>query len=149
MTLINRKKISKDNGFTLIEVLVASVILFASIATVSMIYRGAFLSSEQANKHVNISGVMPSLLANVRSDIRTQGNTFESQLGDQGNAWSVQYQWQANLVQHKSAPQRLDVDTGDYVNPPIKYKLWLVELDVQYQSISKHYQFYEMSWSND
>jgi len=140
---------SKDNGFTLIEVLVAAVILFASIATVSMIYRGAFLSSEKANKHVTISGVMPSIMANIRANIRAQGNSFESQLSNQGNAWNVEYKWQANLVQHKSAPQRLDVDSGDYVNPPMKYKLWQVELDVQYQYNTKHYQFYEMSWSNE
>jgi type II secretory pathway component PulJ len=149
LILIPIKNIKKDKGFTLIEVLVASVILFASIATVSMVYRGAFLSSEQANKHVSISGVMPSLLANIRADIRVQGNSFESQLEGQGNAWNVEYRWQATLVQHKSAPQRLDVDSGNYVNPPLKYKLWLVELDVQYKTNAKHYQFHEMSWSND
>lgn len=139
----------QNQGFTLIEVLVASVILFASIATVSMIYRGAFLSSEKADQHVRISGIIPSLLANIRKDIQAQANSVESQLSRKGNVWSIQYNWQANLVDHKGAPFKLDVDTGDYLQPPLKYKLWQVNLNVEYKTTHKPYQFYEISWSDD
>ncbi|WDE13266.1 PulJ/GspJ family protein [Thalassomonas haliotis] len=143
------KQPSKTRGFTLIEVLVATIILFTSIATVSMIYRGAFLSSEKADRHIKVTSVLPALLANIRNDIRAQGNSPEEELSKQGKAWYVQYSWRAKLVDHKSAPRRLDVDTGNYITPPLKYKLWLVELTMQFQTTTREYQFYELSWSND
>ncbi|MDT0602815.1 PulJ/GspJ family protein [Thalassotalea castellviae] len=142
------KKFSK-NGFTLIEVLVAAVILFASIATVSMVYRGAFLSSEKAEQHVTLSGMMPIILANIKKDIRSLGDSQENELAKQGQVWEVSYQWKAQQVDFKSAPTKLDVDTGDYVTPPLKYKLWLVELAVQYRSTNQQFQFHELSWTND
>jgi len=151
MCIQNKKtpNIGKIEGFTLIEVLMASVILFASIATVSMIYSGAFISSERANQHVKLSSILPSLLANIRDDIRTEGNTLETQLTQKGQVWSIDYQWRANLVDQKSAPSKLDVDTGDYITPPLKYKLWQVNLETKYQSTVKEYQFYQVSWTDE
>jgi len=149
MTNLSKLQFGKSSGFTLIEVLVASVILFSVIATVSMVYRGAFMSSEKANQHIKISGVLPIVLANIRNDIRELGSSLEPQISQKGNAWEVSYIWQATLEQHNSAPTKLDVDSGDYVTPPPKYKLWLVDLQLQLQTTTKQYQFYEMSWSND
>ena len=62
-------------GFTLIEILVASVILFASLAVVSMIYRGAYLSSEKATQHVNISKVLPAVLSTIEYEIQQHSLT--------------------------------------------------------------------------
>jgi Tfp pilus assembly protein PilV len=148
MRKISLQKNDKQQGFTLIEILVAAVILFTSIATVSMVYRGAFLSSEKANQYLTITGVLPSVLANIRSNIRAQGNSSDSELGQKGETWSVQYAWQAKLVEHKGAPDKLDVDTGDFVISPLKYKLWLVDLSMQFQTTNKQFQFYEVSWND-
>lgn len=137
------------SGFTLIEVMVAAVILFSVIAAVSMVYRGAFLSSEKANGHVILTGILPALLANIRDDIRSQGNYIESKLSKSSNIWSVEYNWQAKLIMQERAPKKLDVDTGSYITPPLKYKLWLVDLEVKNQASSQKYQFYEMSWNDE
>jgi len=139
----------KNTGFTLIEVMVASVILFSVIATVSMIYRGAFLSSEKANSHITITGVLPSVLANVQQNIREQSNSSLTELSNQGDAWQVNYQWQAKLIEHKSAPVKLDVDTGDYITPPLKYKLWQVALTLELNGLEKKYNYNELGWTND
>jgi len=149
MKRIPSLKNNKVTGFTLIEVLVASVILFASIATVSMIYRGAFISSEKANNHMVISGVLPATLANMRADIREQGNSNKTQLSDSGNTWSVDYKWTAKLISHKSAPKRFDTSTGEFVTPKKKYKLWQVELVFEYKGLMKNYQLRELSWASD
>jgi len=139
---------NKSNGFTLVEVLVASVILFASIATVSMIYRGAFISSEKANKHINISGVLPSILATIREDIRQQGNSTRTDLKNESTAWQVSYRWQASLVGYKAAPPFFYPDIGKMSNPPQKFKLWSVQLILEYSGLTKHYQFHELSWND-
>jgi prepilin-type N-terminal cleavage/methylation domain-containing protein len=141
---------SKNNrGFTLIEVMVAAVILFSVIATVSMIYRGAFLSSEKANNHINISAVLPSVLTNIRQNIRLKGNSSAEILNNRASAWDVKYQWQAQLIKKASAPAKLDPDSGAMITPPEKYKLWQVELIMKRNGVTKQYQFNELSWTNE
>jgi prepilin-type N-terminal cleavage/methylation domain-containing protein len=139
----------KQKGFTLIEVMVAAVILFAAIATVSMIYRGAFLSSETANNHISINAILPSLLTVIRNDIQKRGNYNEVILSGRANAWGVNYQWKASLLEKKSAPPYYNIDAGKMISPPKKYKLWLVNLTLQQNAINKQYQFNEYSWTND
>ena len=46
-------------GFTLIEVLVASMILFATIASSGVLYSGSLLASEKATQNIKISNVIP------------------------------------------------------------------------------------------
>jgi prepilin-type N-terminal cleavage/methylation domain-containing protein len=136
-------------GFTLIEVLVAAVILFSSIAMVSMVFRGAFISSEKANNHMVISGVLPAVLATLRQDIRQQGNLTLTQLTNNGAMWDVDYQWQAALLSYESAPEKFDPQSGKLVTLAPKYKLWEVQLTLKYKSLLKHYQFNELSWSSE
>jgi Tfp pilus assembly protein PilV len=153
--LMNKAKIAqqptirKSSGFTLIEVLVASVILFASIDMVSMVYRGAFLSSEKANSHIVISGVLPSILANIRASIRQQGNSNSTQISEKKATWDVDYQWQAELVSNKGAPKKLDPVTHQLTTQPLKYKLWQVNLTLNYKNLTQQHQFNELSWSSD
>jgi len=138
----------KTQGFTLIEVMVAAVILFSVIASVSMIYRGAFISSQKANDHIKITGVLPSVLSTVRYNLRQQGNSPLTEINDQGNTWDVSYQWQAELLEYKSAPDRFDVDNGKFITPQKKYKLWQVTLILKNNGLSKKYKYKELSWSD-
>lgn len=134
-------------GFTLVEVLVASVILFSVIATVSMVYRGAFLSSEKANNHISISGVLPSVLANIRTDIRD--NSLENSLSGKSEAWGVNYQWQASVIEQKYPPKKFDAFTQKLSEAKIYYKLWQVSLKLGYNGLTKEHVFKELSWVNE
>ncbi|WP_281247157.1 PulJ/GspJ family protein [Pseudoalteromonas denitrificans] len=148
--ILNKKKLLKQtSGFTLVEILVASVILFTSIAMVSMVYRGAYISSDKADGHINITGVLPAVLATIRDDIRAQGNSNLTELKSEANMWDVNYQWQASLLQHKSPPKKYDLDSGSFMVPAKKYKLWQVDLTLKRNNLVKQYQFKELSWLND
>ena len=147
---VNKIKLPSSNqGFTLIEILVASVILFSAIAMVSLVYRGAFLSSEKANNHITITGVLPSVLSTIKQSIRNKGNSTANQLSDKNSTWGVDYHWNANLIENKSAPRKLDPFTQQLDNPPLKYKLWLVHLTLVTNGLTKEYNFNELSWSDD
>jgi len=135
------------SGFTLVEVLVASVILFSVIATVSMVYRGAFLSSEKANNHISISGVLPSVLANIRTDIRD--NSLGNSLSGKNEAWGVNYQWQASVIEQKYPPKKFDEFTHQISKAKIYYKLWQVSLTLEYNGLTKQHVFKELSWVNE
>ena len=138
----------KSTGFTLIEVMVASVILFASIAVVSVVYRGAFISSEKANTHIKVSGMLPSILATIREDIRQQGNSTSIELQHQSTAWQIKYRWQASLLKQKAAQPIFDPDLGEMTSPPQKFKLWAVQLTLEYGNLTQNYQFNELSWND-
>jgi type II secretory pathway component PulJ len=137
-------------GFTLIEILVASVILFASLALISMIYRGAYLSSEKATRHVNISKVIPAVLSTIEYEIQQHSLTSSAtKIMQESRAWDVHYKWQASIIESKAAPSRYDVDEGKFTTEPEKYKLWLVNLTLTSQGLTKEYSFKEVSWTSD
>ena len=138
-----------NSGFTLIEVMVAAVILFSVIATVSMVYRGAFLSSEKANNHVNLTSVLPAVLATIKQELQDISRSSETEISHSANAWQIKYQWTAKLLKFKSAPEKLDVDTGNFVKPPLKYKLWQVELALEFNGLTKQYSYNELGWTDD
>ncbi|GAA5142091.1 hypothetical protein GCM10025767_30180 [Thalassotalea piscium] len=135
-------------GFTLIEVLVATVILIISISAITLIYRGAYLSSDKANNHIVIKTALPSILANIKLEIRGKSNGNETELSGKGKSWETEYSWQAQLEEFKAAPTRLDVDTGQFVTPPKKYKLWQVTLFLKTNKMQKQYQYKELGWNN-
>ncbi len=141
-------KIKYTQGFTLIEILVASVILFSSIAAVSLIYRGAYLSSEKANSHMLISGLLPIVISNIREDIRGQGNEEGAELNGKGSSFEVSYQWKAILLDYKAPPKFFDVDSGKVIESAKKYKLWQVELVMNDDVSTSKYFFKELSWND-
>lgn len=145
---INYSKYLKHNnsGFTLIEVMVAAVILFSVIATVSMVYRGAFLSSEKANNHINIAAVVPSVLAMIKLEIQSKKNEHKSLLTGNDSTWQVKYQWQAQLLEQKSPPSKYDDFTKEMATAAIKYQLWQVQLTIEHKGFTKKHQFKELSW---
>ena len=147
MNSVKLKLVRKIKGFTLIEVLVATVILISSLAAISMVYRGAFVSSEKADNHMIISGVIPSVLSSIQQEIRA--NDQSDLLQGEGRAWDTEYRWQANLVDFKSAPARFDVESRKLVTPAKRYKLWQVTLSLTYNNMSKDYQYNELSWINE
>jgi len=139
----------QQRGFSLVEVLVASVILFSAIASVTMIYRGAFISSKTAEGHVELAGVLPSILSVIRQDIRNQGALPLSELSNQGNAWGVDYQWQATQQSFLPPQPVFSPDSGRLEEFPAKYKLWQVSLILSKDKLHKQYQFNEVSWHNE
>ncbi|WP_409424575.1 MULTISPECIES: PulJ/GspJ family protein [unclassified Pseudoalteromonas] len=138
---------NKQAGFTLIEVLVASVILFATITLVSDMFRGAFISSERANRHVTISGIMPIALKQIQAALRHQSKNAEHNLSGSNVFWGVSVSWQAQKVAFKSAPPLYDYDLGKYQQVPNKYSLWQVSAEFSYGETTTEYSYYEVSWN--
>ena len=139
----------KNSGFTLIEVLVASVILFSSIAVVSVVYRGAFISSQKAEQHVQMSGMVPAILANIRHQIRSKGNSDHVEINGQSALWGLPYQWQANLLTIKPPAPTFSPEDGVMQNKAPRYKFWQVNLSIGLKPKSKVYTFNEVSWLDE
>jgi Tfp pilus assembly protein PilV len=144
MTIKQFKKFTLHlSGFTLIEVLIASVLLFSSLALVSLLYKGALIASEKSTQHLVLAGVVPTILENIRFSIRAKGTTPAIELSGQDSVWGVNYSWQAKQIDIK--PPIL------IFNPPTqitnKYKFWEVNMVVKFGAIDRTYGFKEVSWN--
>lgn len=138
----------KTQGFTLIEVMVAAVILFAVIASVSMIYSGAFLSSEKASKNALAANIVPALLAKIKEEIRSQGNSSNESLANKGIFLDANYQWNAKLIEFRSAAPVFSPESGENIQQLLKYKLWQVHLFINVKTTKQNYTYNEISWND-
>ncbi|WP_293748934.1 type II secretion system protein [uncultured Paraglaciecola sp.] len=136
-----------QQGFTLLEVLVASVILITSIAAISLAYRGALISSERADKNIQISGVIPIIVSAIAEDLRARDNG-QVLLSGEGTAWGANYSWKAELSEFKPPPEQFDIDVGHVVSYKPRFRLWAIELIVNFNGVKRPFFYSEVSWLN-
>lgn len=139
-------KNNNQSGFTLIELLVATIILFMAMGAVSLIYRGAFISSEKASNHVNIVANVPALLSQIKQQVQS-APPQQTQLNGQGTAWQSSYTWQASVEKTKVVVDAASsLEFGEQMAPKKQFKLWQVTLTLNSHGIVKNYTFNEVSW---
>jgi len=135
---------SKQTGFTLIEVLVASFILFLVIAAITMVYQGALLSSYKAERTVKISAMVSPITEQIRIQIQTADN--ESSLQGKGAMGEITFHWVAEQAHQSKAVEKFNVGTGEYDTGNKTFRLWHINLQLQLKKAKREYQFSEVSW---
>ena len=135
---------AKTSGFTLVEIMIASVILFTAITIMTLVYRTAVLSSGKATNNVKISSTVTMVMSNIKSHIRG-GNALKPLSGN-GNIDGIEYQWQSTLLKKASPPKRFNPDEGKWLVQPERYYFWQVALTLTYGSLTKSYKYNEVSW---
>ncbi|ATC93391.1 type IV pilus modification PilV family protein [Pseudoalteromonas tunicata] len=144
--LKNNRKKNQRAGFTLIEVMIASVILFSSISVLALIYKGVVVSTIKAEEHVSISFAVPFIQKEIRKNILSNTKPDSESMSGQGNILNAKYKWSANVTLYESPPKSYDPETGALVTHPKKYKKWLVDLSISVNSTNQSYQYGEVSW---
>ncbi|MDC0052690.1 prepilin-type N-terminal cleavage/methylation domain-containing protein [Gammaproteobacteria bacterium] len=133
---------AKQQGFTLLEVLLAGFILFLTISVTTLIYKGALLSSGKAERSLAISAAAPAIRRLVTEQVRNIGVANNS-LGD-GRYGDIEYRWEAALISI-GKPSLALVELNDLEDTQV-YSLWNVELSLQKGPLVKNYNFTEISW---
>jgi len=134
-----------SQGFTLLEILVASTILFSSIAVVSLIFKTSYVASEKATKNVEQAGVINVLVTSIQVTIREKTQQGTNSLQGDGVTWGVPYQWQAELIANKAPPNKFNADTGNVESYSARYKLWDVVLTIG-KNNKRKFEYNELSW---
>lgn len=131
----------RQRGFSLVEVLVASFILFVTIATMTLVYRGALLSSSKAEESLSVSAtVLP--IRQIISDGFRNGNFSELGKGV-GTYGTVDYEWQARLS-HIGLPSAVVQEDSGLVSQ-LRYYLWDIKLTIKTAKDVREFQFRELS----
>ncbi len=133
-----------QKGFTLIEVLVASFILFLVISAVTMVYRGALLSSNKAERTLVFSALVEPISEQIRSHIRSSKD--EEQLQGNGEMGELVFSWHASAKYQSKAPEQFNALNGNVDSGNKTFKLWDVTLQIKLKSATREYHFSELSW---
>jgi prepilin-type N-terminal cleavage/methylation domain-containing protein len=135
--------VSRQRGFTLVEVLIAATILFTVIAVAAESYRAALLSSRRAEAVVAMLAPLPLVTAAVRSALRD--DPAERREGA-AEILGVQYRFEATTARFAPPPARLDPDTGEYRQYAPRFRLYDVRITLQYRGQSRDYVYQELAW---
>lgn len=130
-------------GLTLIEVLVAAVILFAALSLSAVSISTLRQSSAQAEKVIKTLQPARMIMLSIREHIRADP---QDSLSGRGGVEQVSYQWHAQLLKAGSAPEQLDIDSGSIVTPPQRFRLYSVDLTLQFAGRTEQLQFKELAW---
>lgn len=130
-------------GLTLVEVLVAAVILFAALSLSALTIQSLRQSSAQAEKVIKTLQPARIIALNIQQQIRQSRQETLSGDGEVGN---VNYSWQATVISKGSAPERFDIESGSVTVPPERFWLYLVKLELHFEGRTEQLQFKELAW---
>lgn len=139
--------VQSNGGFTLLEVLIASVILFMFIAMAAQIFRQSALSSVKAERAVQVTAVVPVLVETIRHNIREAKSGRDLSGGGELNG--LNYRYTATLTQRKPPIAGFDMNTNEFRRFPDKFNLWDVDLYVRIDGYERHWIYEEFSWHDD
>jgi len=135
----------KNGGFTLIEVLIAAVILFSALAITAELYTASSLSAQKINNKAHFYQINPIAITVIKTEIRQLSE--DRSLADLSSEFSISgihYQWQAQRVAFK--PRAPDID--DIIPPNPQFGLFQVNVTAQNTKSNKtdEFQFRVATW---
>lgn len=134
---------SNAKGFTLIEVMVAMLLLLSAIALTNAVYSNAVSATLKAERSLMLSQYMPMILAETRRQVRESNG---QSLTGSGRLRGIEYNWEAELLERGAPPARFDAEAREFRRYEQKFSLWQVSLNLQHQGRTQRVQFKEVSW---
>jgi len=137
----------RERGFTLIEVLIAAVIMFTVLATATLSLRTALHSSERATRTTKLLAPLPWITPTIRDSLREiSSSKLPSDHDGEGLLFGVQYRYHATLVRFGAPPARFDVDVADFVEYAPRFGLYDVELELELEGETSRFVYQELAW---
>ncbi len=140
-----------ESGFTLIEVLIASLIMFTVLATATASLRGAMHASERASRKTELLAPLPWITPTIRDSLReslskSPAGSPPSEYSGEGRLFGVDYRFHAVLVRFASPPSRFDADAADFVEYAPRFGLYDVELELEREGKKSRFVYQELAW---
>lgn len=136
-----------QRGFTLVEVLIAAVIMFTVLATATLSFRGALVASERASRTTELLAPLPWITSTIRDSLRDRVlETPTTEYSGDGALFGVDYRFRAELVRFAPPPPRFDPDVADFIEYPPRFGLYDVELTLEREGESSRFIYQELAW---
>ncbi len=137
------KQLKNKRGFTLIEVMIAAVILFAALAISAELFKVSSFSADKAAKSAQFYQIHPAAMSAIKLDLKEQAYK-EPKINFSGNVllFGIRYQWQAKQLSLASpALYQGDVSVGEP-----RFGLYSVEVSAQKLNKIQNFSFQVATW---
>ncbi len=136
-----------QRGFTLIEVLIAAVIMFTVLATATLSLRAAMHASERASRTTELLAPLPWITPTIRERLREHsGAKLATERSGEGVMFGVAYRFRALLVRSAAPPPRFDPDVVDFIEYAPRFGLYDVELELEREGEKSRFIYQELAW---
>ncbi len=131
-------------GFTLVEVLIAAVILFTVLAMATLSLRTVMTASERAARVTELLAPLPWITPAIRESLRADPAPERS---GEGVMFGVAYRYVARTARFGAPPPRFDPDAASFVEYGPRFRLYDVELELELDGESSRFLYQELAWS--
>ncbi|RHW74870.1 type II secretion system protein J [Colwellia sp. RSH04] len=131
----------RNSGFTLVEVMIASVILFAVITLLYQVVAQSSHSSDIATKNLEIHSVLPLITGKIKNNLT--GEFEPKSLSGKGDLLEIEYHWTAKKIKSTPFVQSLSNEGTDLIGIAI---LWQIELELTSSSRTRLLTYQEVTW---
>lgn len=135
---------NKISGLTLIEVLIALMILMAVLSTTALVVQSSRQNSAQAAAVIDLLRPLPLILQHVRQQLRQKA---PAEATGQGELLGVKFDWRANTQRFDAADLSvLAGESGASVIGKPRFRLYLVQLTLRAGNKERQFTFQELAW---
>lgn len=135
----------RQAGFTLLEILVAALILFSVLATMTEVLRTALGSSVSAEASLALSEAAAALRPQVTEALRAGDPQAGAQDGA-GTYGETAYRWRAEAIDQGETLPFPDTMASEGMEQRRTVSLWNVNLTVSHGARERTFTFLELSW---
>jgi Tfp pilus assembly protein PilV len=142
--IVNPRR-SAERGLTLVETLIAAVILFAAIAFAADSYRGSMSSSLKAADKAELLAPLPLVMAQIGRDLRAKAS---EPVSGAGLVLGVSYTYEASVIEQRAPPDRFNIDFDVIEEYKPRFFLYRVRLQLRYRGSVESFTYQELAWSS-
>lgn len=133
----------KQQGFTLVEVLIASVILFAAVGLAVVAFQSSVKAVQVAENTAEILAPVPLLLDAIELKLR---DVPAQPYQERGEVLGVNFQWVATPKATYAPKPRFDPDFANFVNYPERFVMYQVSITLTKNARSRELQYEKLGW---
>ena len=133
-------------GLTLIEVLIASVIVFGVVALTVDMYRSSLITTNKAQGEVQALLLVQMLLPRIQRDLSRLSS--QDRVSAVGSYNGMRYSYDATGISFASPPEEVDIETGELRRFEPRFRLYDVKLSLTSASgVEKTMTYRELAWT--
>jgi type II secretory pathway pseudopilin PulG len=129
-------------GFTLVEILIAMVILFATISTGMLAYSNALSNSERAKNVIKIYSALPMLQQSIKQQLLQNPELTSGK----GQLLGVNFEWHAEPGELTSPPAEIDDVDGSATQRAARYRQHRISLLLRFAETERQIIYQELTW---
>lgn len=137
-------KSKRSRGLTLVEVLIASTILFAALTVAAETYRTVLSSSQKAAVRVELLTPIPTIVLAIRQELR---DNPRDRVEGAGEMLGVSFSFEAVTTRFAPPAAQFDVDLGEFADYAPRFRVYDVRLEVRANSLSRSFVYQELAWT--